>query len=292
LGAIAAFAFLLAAPGLAGAKPVLVGSPLKGEFHGGYFPNAGTYFNFSLADLNANVVSPVDGAVISFSVLGGEGGPYCLRVITPHADGAFTAGASTPPIFFGGSGGFRALKIKEGDTIALDVATEGKIAAMESPEAGYAAWVPPLPNGATLSPDGAVTGLELGFNAEVLPAPTVRRVAPKRLPAGKGGKVKIYGDDFQQVQRVTFGRVPVRFRVVSERLIEATAPSRENRLKTRVRVRTVAGTSKAGPGSGFLFRDQRGRPSTAVRVTTLLPDTGTPVSPASGAGWTRGRPKG
>jgi hypothetical protein len=252
VGTVVALAAFALVAGTAAAKPVVVGSSLTGDFRAGFVKNAGTYFNSALADPSANVVSPVDGIVIRFNLLGAKGGPYRLRVLSPEGGSVYRATASTPPLTFDGvEPHFPPLKIEAGDSIGLDLPAEGKIAAAPTgPESAYAAWVPPLGSGAALPYTGTNTGRELGFNAEVLPAPVVTRVAPAVVYFRKGGRVKIFGENFSRVSRVTFGAKRARwFKVVSERLIVATAPPRKNRLLTKVRVETEAGTGK----SAFLF---------------------------------------
>jgi hypothetical protein len=256
IGTVIALVAIALIPAEAGAKPVVVGSSLTGEFHRGFVRNAGTFFNSALADPAANLVSPVDGLVVRFQILGGEGGPYRLRVLSPEGGSVYRATASTPPLTFGGAEPhFRPLKIEAGDTIGLDLPAEGKIAAAETgPESAYALWIPPLPADTALPYSGTDTGLELGFNAEVLPVPTVTMVAPKVVYSRRGGRVKIFGKDFSRVTRVTFGTRRARgFKVVSERLIVATAPPRKNRLRTQVRVKTEAGTSATSGRSTLLF---------------------------------------
>jgi IPT/TIG domain len=256
IGTVIALVAIALIPADAAAKPVVVGSPLTGEFHRGFVRNAGTFFNSALADPAANLVSPVDGIVVRFQILGGEGGPYRLRVLSPEGGSVYRATASTPPLTFGGAEPhFRPLKIEAGDTIGLDLPAEGKVAAAETgPESAYAFWVPPLAADTALPYSGTDTGVELGFNAEVLPVPTVTRIVPKAVPFHKGGRVKIFGKDFSRVTRVSFGaRRARRFKVVSERLIVATAPPRKNRLRTQVRVQTEAGISATSGRSAFLF---------------------------------------
>ncbi|HEU5251922.1 MAG TPA: hypothetical protein VFU16_01180 [Solirubrobacterales bacterium] len=259
LGALVLLALAAPAPS-ASAKPVVIGSPLEGEFRGGQVRGAGTYFNTTFAEPQAIRSSPVDGAIIRFSILGGSGGPYRLRVLRPAGGGAYRAVASTAALTFDGGPEphFRAVRIQKGDTVGLDLPAEGKIAALRTPESAYAAWAPPLPGDTPLAPTGSFSGIELGFNAVVLPQPTVSIVAPLSLPFDKGGEVRIHGKDFRRVKQVTFGRTSVRYRVVSESLILAFPRPRPHPQETQVRVLTEAGKSVAGPGSSIEFRPSRG----------------------------------
>jgi hypothetical protein len=257
LAALILLALAAPAPTSSVAKPVIIGSPLEGDFHGGKVRGAGTYFNTSFAEPTATRSSPVDGAIIRFSILGAGGGPYRLRVLRPVGGGAYEAAGSTAALTFGGpEPHFRPVPIHKGDTVGLDLPAEGRIAALRTPESSYAAWSPPLPGGEALAPTAGFAGIELGFNAEVLPRPTVSIVAPLSLPYDRGGRAKIHGKDFQRVERVTFGRTSVRYKVVSEHLIIAFTRARPHPLKTQVRVLTEAGKSVAGPGSTIEFRDR------------------------------------
>lgn len=256
---LCACALLLAAPAIAPrvapAKPIVVGSPLTAEFKAARVREAGTYFNSALSDPGANVVSPVDGALIKWNVKGGEGTVFRIRVLSPQGGSVYRAKSSTPFVTLGNpSPSWESLRVKAGDTVGIDLPAEGIIGvATTGPTSAYAVWIPPLTDGAALPYIGTKTEREIAFNATILPEPTVTSVAPKKLPFEEGGQVKIRGNDFRQVSSVKVGRASVRFHVISERLIIATVPRRRNRLKTQVRVRTVAGTSEAGPGSRFEF---------------------------------------
>ncbi|HYG95926.1 MAG TPA: IPT/TIG domain-containing protein [Solirubrobacterales bacterium] len=246
------------APPVVPAKPIVVGSPLTAEFKPARVREAGTYFNSALSDPGANVVSPVDGALVNWKVKGGEGTIFRLRVLSPQGGSVYRATSSTPAWTHGSPiPPWQPLRVKAGDTVGIDISAEGVIGvATTGPESAYAVWIPPLTAGAALPYIGTKTERELSFNATILPAPTVSNVAPLKLPFAKGGQVRIHGRDFQRVTSVRFGRVPARrFRVVSERLIVATVARRGNPLKAQVRVRTVAGTSEVGPGSSLEFSD-------------------------------------
>jgi hypothetical protein len=258
-GLLALVALALAAPA-ALAKPIIVGSPLEGKFSHGKVSTEGTYFNSSLSEPGAHVVSPVDGAIIEVNLVGNNEGPYRVRVLSPDGGSSYTAKASSPWLTLapGGESHFHTLKIEAGDTVGLDMPAGAELSGLVNagPKAAYAFWAPPLEEDASLPYTGTQTEVEMGFNAIVLPEPTVSRVAPKSLPARKGGKVKIYGRDFQRVLKVNFGRLRIsRYRVVSERLIVAFVPKLAARLKTRVRVTTAAGTSAPKPAARFEFSD-------------------------------------
>ncbi|HVD37920.1 MAG TPA: IPT/TIG domain-containing protein, partial [Solirubrobacterales bacterium] len=124
------------------------------------------------------------------------------------------------------------------------------------PQAAYAFWAPPLEDGASLPYSATETGVEMGFNAIVLPEPKVLGVGPKVVPTHKPAKVKIRGRDFMRVIRVSFGGVrAARWTVVNDHLIVARTRATAREGKTHVRVQTAAGTSPATPASVLRFQD-------------------------------------
>jgi hypothetical protein len=88
---------------------------------------------------------------------------------------------------------------------------------------------------------------EIGFNADVLPAPTVTGIsAPLGAVAG-GTKVTITGTDFTKVTGVKFGATPAAsYQVESEGKITATAPAGSAGQAVGIYVTTVAGTASTG----------------------------------------------
>jgi hypothetical protein len=255
----AALALALAGivPATAAAEPVIVGSPLEGKLLSGKAGKEGTYFNSALAAPDANVTSPIDGAIINLNMLGvGAGTPYRLRILSPDGGSSYTARASSKTIVpdADGRGEFRTLLIKAGETVGLDMPAEAKLGGYEAgPAAAYAFWAPPLDDGASLPYDGTRTGVELAFNVEVLPKPTVAKVKPGKIDLLKKAQVKIRGDDLQHVVRVRFGgHAAATWREVNEHLIVATTPPLKKPAKTHVRVVTAAGSS--APNRASLIR--------------------------------------
>lgn len=124
------------------------------------------------------------------------------------------------------------------------------------PRAAYAVWAPPLEGGASLPYAGTETGVEMAFNAVVLPEPKVLRVGPGILATHERNQVKIHGDDFQRVIKVSFGGVRAAdWRIVNEHLIIARTRPTKKEGQVHVRVKTAAGTSPATPASAVRFRD-------------------------------------
>ena len=249
---------LIAAP--AAAKPVVVGSPLTGEFVSGEVSTEGTYFNSSLDDPDANVVSPVDGAIIAWKMLRINSGPYRFRVLSPDGGSSYTAKESSRSILVPPSGevSFHALHIEAGDTVGVDMPVGARLGARPDagPRAAYAFWVPPLEDGASLPYSATETGVELGFNAIVLPEPRVTGIGPKVVPLHQPATIKIRGRDFMRVIKVSFGGVRARrWTVVNEHLIVARARAVKKEARTHVRVQTAAGTSPPVAASVVKFQD-------------------------------------
>lgn len=250
-------------PTAAEAEPVIVGSPLEGDFTSARAIAEGTYFNTALPEPGAHIVSPIDGAIVNVHLIGAEGGPYRVRVLSPDGGSSYTARAASHPIVLDaeGKGQSQTLAIEAGDTVGLDIPKDGKLAGLREagPEAAYAFWIPPLGGGSSLPYNGTKTGFELGFNATVLPRPTVSAVGPRSVDRGKRVKVKIRGTDFARVLKVSFGRFfPRSWRVVNENLIVATTHPLSKEARVHVRVQTVAGTSAATRRSLLEFRQPNG----------------------------------
>lgn len=95
--ALPALAVAASIPSSSGAKPVIVGSTLgAGKASKGEVVTEGTYFNSSLSEPGAHVVSPVDGAIIEVNLFGNNEGPYRVRVLSTDGGSSYTAKASSP----------------------------------------------------------------------------------------------------------------------------------------------------------------------------------------------------
>jgi IPT/TIG domain len=256
---VAALGLVAAAllPAAAAAKPVVVGSPLEGTLISGKAGKEGTYFNSALEDPDANVTSPIDGAIIALNMEGiGAGIPYRLRILSPDGGSSYTARASSKTIIpdAQGDGKFRTLLIKAGETVGIDMPAEGKLGGYETgPSSAYAFWVPPLGDGSSLPYEATKTGRELAFNVEVLPKPTISKVTPGAVDLLEKAQVKIRGNDLQHVVRISVGDRAVRtWRNVNEHLIVARTPRIKKPRETHVRVVTAAGPS--APNRASLIR--------------------------------------
>jgi hypothetical protein len=231
------------------AKIVTVGSPLSAGFSA--FPvgeGASILINSELGENGANVYSPVDGAIVGWKVEG-EGGPFSLRVMKPEGAGTFRATSSSEPHSLASLevGSFSAdIPVSAGDGIGLQPGpSTDRVAIAPVTGSAFAAWsVPPVATPTAPYPGGANS--EVGFNAEILPAPRITGVAPAVGPATGGTPVVVTGIDFTDVSSVGFGGAPAAaFTVNSESQITAVAPA-SAAVAVAVSVTTVAGTATSG----------------------------------------------
>ena len=256
-------AALLTLCGRADASVVTVGSPLVGNFSQTSFgggPN--TWANIALGAPGADVTSPVDGVVIRWRMTGAySGGPFRLRVLRPTGGGAYTgAGTSTPvtPVGAPATNLFSTvIPIKAGDLVGLDPEhTNDKIGTLSTSSAltTISYWNPGLVDGAGgRMPDGQFSpGNELGFNADVLPPPSISTIGPVGGSLAGGANVTISGDNFAEVSGVLFGSMPASaFKVDSETQITATAPPSATLVSVPISVSTVSG--RATSASSFAY---------------------------------------
>ncbi|HEX8753441.1 MAG TPA: IPT/TIG domain-containing protein [Solirubrobacterales bacterium] len=248
---IAAAAVLLFG-GAAQAAPITIGSPLSGTFKSGTLP-AATLFNLSLPEAGAQATSPVDGAIVRWRVLDAAG-PLRLRVLRPLGGKSYqSVGASTTvnPASLGTEAFATNLPVRAGDTIGIDSATGSKLGyQLGGPIAG---WVPPLGEGES-SEYVATEPVELAFNADVQPRPTVTALTPSSDSIRGGSTVTVAGTDFAGVSGVSFGSVPATaFSVGSEGSLTAVVPASAGPGTVDVTVTTVAGTSPVSAADRFTY---------------------------------------
>lgn len=255
LAAVLAAACALAGP--AAAKDVVVGSPLTAKFNLGTPPEEATFFNSALQEPGANVVSPVDGAIVSIGLITGkEPVAYTFKVLRPSGGSVYTAVSSTGPMTYGAGPEpkFSPLRIRRGDTIGIDLGPDSPIGTLKTgPLSAIGSWYPPLAVGSTLPTTEQATGREIAFNATVQPAPTIAAVEPRRSDGRRPLRVAIRGEDFARVKGVYFGSASARYEVRSPRLIIALAPRRSTAARTHVRIKTVAGSTKTRGTSRFAY---------------------------------------
>jgi len=257
LTALSASALLVAA---AQASTISIGSVLPSKFTSTEFGQVQTQFNTALPEKGANLVSPVDGAIVRWRVQGAVGGPFYLRILHPNGTGAYkasgTSGAAVPANSLLQTFTTN-LKVKAGDLIGIDP-TSGtdKIGiATEVAGANYATIFPPPFDGAIVPPSATESGKEIELSAEVQPTPEIAKISPSSGPVGGGTKVTITGTDFNSASAVKFGDTPATtYQIDSEDQITATAPRSTKVANVDITVTTVAGTSTATRFDVFSYK--------------------------------------
>jgi hypothetical protein len=83
------------------------------------------------------------------------------------------------------------------------------------------------------------------FNADVLPPPLIVGISPAGDLFTSSTEVTISGENFAEVESVTFGGEPVNFIVDSESRLTASVPPASMPATVPVRVVTAAGTARA-----------------------------------------------
>ena len=163
---------LFAAAG-AQASTITIGSVLPPGSTPTEFGQVQTFFNTALPEKGANLVSPVNGAIVRWRVQGAEGGPFFLRVLRPNGSGGYSAMGTSNPATPSGTGlqTFNTnLPIHAGDLIGVDPSNAtDKIGVADVAGASYGFVFPPPFDGATVAPSGTVSGKEIELSAEVQP---------------------------------------------------------------------------------------------------------------------------
>ncbi len=248
-------AIALFAASAAQARTLTVGSVLPPGATGKPFETVQTLFNTALPEKGANLLSPVNGAIVRWQAQELKGGPFQLRVLRPNGSGAYTAVGTSGSVTPSGSGlqTFTAnIPVKAGDLIGIDPSngTDEIGVVSEVPGASVGFIFPPPFEGATVPASGTKSGQEIALRAEVQPAPAIAAVSPTSGSIVGGTKVKLTGTDFNGASEVKFGEVPATsFAVVSETEITAIAPRTKKAGQVDISVTTLAGTS-APPGAG------------------------------------------
>jgi hypothetical protein len=229
------------------ASTITVGSVLPPGSTPTEFGQVQTFFNTALPEKGANLVSPVNGAIVRWRVQGAEGGPFFLRVLRPNGSGGYSAmGTSNPAKPSGTLQTFSTnLPIRAGDLIGIDSSNStDKIGVADVAGASYGFIFPPPFDGATVAPSGTASGKEIELSAEVQPTPAVSLLEPDFGPVAGGTSVKITGTDFNTASAVKLGTVPATgFTVESDTQITAIAPRSTKIGAVDVTVTTLAGTS-------------------------------------------------
>jgi hypothetical protein len=255
---IAISAWALLATAGAQASTITVGSVLPTTFTSTEFTKVKTLFNTALPEAGANLVSPVNGAIVRWRVQGAKGGPFFLRVLRPNGKGAFEAVGTSPPAVPANEGiqTFATnLRIRSGDMIGIDSTNPtDSIGVAPAPGASFAAIVPPPFEGATVPPSESLAGQEIELSAEVQPEPTITAVSPSSGSIAGGTKLAITGSGFNAASAVKFGELgATTYSVESDTEITATVPASTKVGTVDVTVTTLAGTSPATRTDHFTY---------------------------------------
>jgi hypothetical protein len=256
---VATSAWALLGAAFAQASTVTVGSVLPVAFSPGTFEQVKTLFNTALPEKGANLVSPVNGAIVRWRMQGASGGPYYLRVLRPNGSGAYAAAGTSGPATPSGAGlqTFTAnMPIHAGDLIGIDPTNPGDgIGIASVAGAGYSSIFPPPFDGATVAPSATSAGSEIELSAEVQPTPTVTSLSPNSGSVTGGDTVTIVGRDFNSASAVKFGSKPAAgFTVESDTQITATTPAGSSPGAVDVTVTTLAGTSPTTSIDRFVYK--------------------------------------
>ena len=257
--AVAISAAALLGVGSAQASTVTVGSVLPPGAVPKPFDAVQTFFNTALPEKGANLVSPVNGAIVRWRVQEAKGGPFRLRVLRPNGSGGYTAAGTSGPATPSGTGlqTFLAnIPIKAGDLIGIDpTSATDEIGVAEVAGASFGFIFPPPFDGATVAPSGSKSGQEIALSAEVQPAPAITSISPSSGSIAGGTTVTITGTDFAAASAFKFGSTPAAsFTVNSETEITAVSPRGTAAGAVDVSVTTLAGTSAASRYDDFAYR--------------------------------------
>ena len=208
-----------------------------------------TVANYELGGTGSTLTSPVEGAVVGFSVLGGSTpGTYRLRTVKPGETSVSwffgKEAAAVPVVPNSGIQAYAAsLPIKAGETIGLTMNETASLAFKEG--VGRASFweIEPPESGHSLASSFPEVW---AFNAEVQPAPKITALGAASGPTAGGTVVPISGTDFTGVTGVAFGSTPAAsFSVTSEGALTAVAPASATAGAVSVTVTTIAGKATA-----------------------------------------------
>lgn len=258
--AVVALAYVLP-NAAASAATVVVGSPLYGEF-GSTLNVAGlstTATNTALGEPGANVTSPVSGTIVRWRTKGKfAGGGFRIRVLRPIGGGGYVgagAGAFATPLGISLQTFPADVPIQAGDLIGLDAESQNATYSLGNASgSAYTLFSPSFLEAGSSTPVATNTQ-ELGFDAEVVPTPTVILVGPASGPLSGGTTVTIAGRDLEGATAVKFGSsaAAADFTVLSDDEITAVAPPGAAPGPVDVTVTTVGGVSAPVAGDRFTY---------------------------------------
>ncbi|HVO55606.1 MAG TPA: IPT/TIG domain-containing protein [Solirubrobacterales bacterium] len=234
----------------ASAAPIALGEDLATSSFpevGHCQPNGCTIVQLSLGGPGAPLVSPVNGAIVSWSIAGATATPgYRVQVLNRNGltFTAVRASESGTPIGLSVETFPTSVPIAKGQYIGFEMPSTGTLAHRSggSPSGEY--WF----NSGILA-DGAMgtnpeTAGAIGYSAVVQPAPTVSSLSATSGSVTGGTAVTIAGTDLEGATAVSFGSTPAKsFSVSNETTISAVAPASASLAAVPVSVTTVAGTA-------------------------------------------------
>jgi hypothetical protein len=238
----------LALSSSASASPVTIGSPLTGSFKSNICVSEPC--TLAQGELpGATLTAPITGTIIRWRMIDGASTfHYKLRVIGgsgPTYTGAGTSAAATPA-----GAGIETfptdLPIQAGQRVGIDLEAQAPLGEKTTAGATYLYFAPPLADGATSISGGG--SAELGFNADILPPPSIASISYPAHSASVlgGGTVTIAGANFVEVKGVSFGATPASsYAVSSEGTITAVAPPSATLARVPLSVTTVAGSASS-----------------------------------------------
>ncbi len=266
LALVSAVLFVVTAD--AQAAPITLGSSLTGTFETSSCGNPCSLLNLTVTGPNP-VKSPVTGAIIRWQVIGASAVPgYAIRVLRPTSSGGYTGvGTSLSETPTGpAQQSFQAdLPIQAGDLVGIDEPEDGDLPINHS-GGQYGGFEPLLGEGETEAVVGPFGG-ELGYNAEVQPAPTITVVATTTGPTAGGTSVLITGTDLEGTTAVKFGGSAAIFGQVSETAVLATSPAAASAGNVPISVTTLAGSASAS--QQFTYSAPAGPPAPTCTVPKL-----------------------
>jgi hypothetical protein len=215
-----------------------------------------TFVNTNLAGSGPNLTSPVSGAIVGFSVLGGATpGTYRLSTVTPVTEFVFGFSKRSAPVTAVPSEEVEtyatSLPINAGQTIGLSMSEGASVGFLEN-VGGFCWWASEPAESGPAGSHNCFTEV-VGFNAEIQPAPTISSLGTTSGSTTGGTSVTISGTDLENATSVSFGSVPAAsYTVNSESQITAVAPARESAASVSVTVTTIAGKAIASQQFGYV----------------------------------------
>lgn len=236
------------------AAVVTVGTPLPIPLEENIYIGCGQpgcLFTNPSAPSGLSDISPVDGVIIRWRLYGPTSDTgYRLRVLSPFGNEYLGAGTSVSSTVAGTKVITTIpahLPVKAGQLIGLEIGSDAGFRFGVSSSVTSMVLEPAPFDGESTTPSTAwgAGHYLFPFNADVLPPPSIAGISPAGGLFTSGTEVSISGENFAEVESVTFGGEPVSFRVDSESRLTASVPPASMPVAVPVRVVTAAGTAKA-----------------------------------------------